>query len=316
MEQDFELIVKQNRINTLDTVYNLYIQSLSDKKVSYIPYLIDINYITEEEIKKGKSIGELNNLLTKMKMPIIEDKSSEIFELNNLTTIEIIKHTDFLFSSTITNENIKNIINVLKNRKDLFEVLIEYTNTFTYFPDDFFYWFPDLDFSDTLSLLISLYDENELISKYKKYLQECLILNLHFKEGLYKLLTERFNSSIFSHINVMKKDLEIFPTNNTRKSCKKIVSTEYWDTSNYKCSTKLRQKLIKDEYMCDKYSEKEFEFFLCDSLTYVTFTIKGQKEVNLTLSLEYLDDFTNGGEKFRDFWIKEKILNVNGKYLI
>lgn len=316
MEADIELIQDFKEHLDLHLVLKAFEISLQSKKISYIPYLIDLNEATNNSLQKGVSIAEANEILSKMNQPCIKNQNINHVQLKSLNTLEILKFTDELYNTKITNDDIENVSNELKTRNDIFDAAIQYSSDMKKFYNELYFWYPHLNVSDTLTLILSLFDEKTLIEKYRNYLKEHLILDSVFSEGLYSIIKERFCSSLFANINIMKSDLLIFQCKKNRKVSKKILSHNFWCDKTFNCSPNLRDKLINEKYVIEKHIDENIIYEFCSCLTYVEFSISGQQEITLTVPLEYLDDLMNGCHKYKNYWIEKGIMDSNGRYII
>lgn len=317
MENDRLLLeLHRNNLN-LTTVQKLYHKSLANKKISYIPYLVDMQSIVASSLAQGQSAEDINTILREMNYKTIPENDHLITQnmLHNMTTREIITKADKMFNSKMTNEEAKIIFEELKTRKDILEEILVLTGNNTDFKDDLYYWQPGLIICDIYTLLLQLFKPEQLILKYKKYIGECAILNKEYCTGLLNLLKERYSSAHFVNIDVMINDKTIFGHTDDPMKYKKIVSHEYWTDSCCKCP-KAMSTLSKTGLIAANQQEGDIKFEFCCCLSFVEIEIGTVKKVTLLVPMYMLEDLYNGCVDYRSFWVAKQIIDQNGNFLV
>ncbi|KAF7684552.1 hypothetical protein TCON_0257 [Astathelohania contejeani] len=300
MEEDKKLALRI--INNPECYKTCMAESFKHKRISYIPYL-----------------------LPKPKKPIPSCPPYQTF-----TTSELLKQAEEIIENiSEKEEDLKCIHNILSERKDLFESVLDFVEKKDIFLDDLFYWHPNYEICDIFSFMLSFFQTEptpEILERYKIHHGRAMILGKRQQKKIIQLLKERYSSSIFTDIEVMEKDIEIFPESVNNKLSNK--GTEYLiktcQERGIDISTHLEvySKVISQSYWSDEeeklvsYYHKNMVFDLLSHLSFIEVRIIDKKEITVLLPLNVFHDLLDGNKRSRRYLEDKGFMYENGEYKI
>lgn len=314
MDEDTALLELMNHFPLdLQSVYFCFKRSLITKKISYIPYLVDIKTLALSAKESGMSISRINSILSKMDCEPLETITS-FYEIETLNTIDIIKYADTHFN---TNKMTNNLIYIFKDelnkRTDLFEAFISYISTWDKFKSELYFWQPDLEICDVCTLILSLFNIQVLVKKYRDYMKESIILCRSYQANLLSLLKERYKLPLYSVIDIMKQDVVLYPVEANDNCISRIVSHEYWCEKCDECKESC--KVLKENMGIEMISNKgDYSKVFRPCLSYVE--IELNDKMTLLMPVTYLEDLFNGCKVYKGYWFEKKVIDKYGNIII
>lgn len=289
IERDRAILRKMRRMDK-DSLENAYLESLKDKKISYIPNLLassKSDLLAEKYVQTGNMSLKIKTMTTKNILFAV----SEAFRKINKKTIR----------------KLDGIKEELSRREDLFECILDHMETIDSLEDDLFSWYPGLKTCDIFSFFLDLVPD--LLGIYKAYFVKSLALRQPPKKKILAVFKDRLGKSL-QCFEVIEKDLVLFEEV-SRDAIEEgqVITSSYWTCDNHKCTDALRLfPHIKSRVhlTTDIYAE------LFHPLSYAEVLVNGRE---LLVSFVQLDDLMTRNSRSLGFWMQAGVVDESWEYI-
>lgn len=285
MDRDLHALCNAKKLDE-QTIRNLFQESRSLQKFSYIPYVVRVSY--------------------------------EIPDLRKHTTLEILEFLDKLFCTPqYYQKEIQSIGLHLKTRDDLFQAFLLLAENKP-FKDELHYWHPDLEFTNVFSFICDLF--SDISSLFLLYISQNLIVDYHIHYSLIEMLENKLPVSTMTQISIMKKDIEVFkkdvqhvmpktnlPVSGDTVFCHRIISHTYW--------TEVTCKPFSF-FEIEQPKHKDRVYFLCSCFSMVEVEFVGTRSVTLLVTLKALEDLLLREEHMKWYWVELGIVDQKWNFVV
>lgn len=281
MEDDKKLALTMQYF-TPEEFQSLYKRSLEKKKISYLPYLVP----TREIFSKSAKISA---------NPTIK-KAKKEHSWESLSTYDLLVEIDALFKRYSDVKKIKSISAELMKRADFFEASMEFLEIKNVTYDELYYWYPGLDVSDTLSLILCRYPILDFAAKYKRFVGERILLA---NKGHLKVLESKIPPSLLAEIKIMVADIGRFESGN-------VICHNFW------CDEGCEENIVVDN--------ERYRYFPAYCYSFCDIEIDGNAH---RVTIKKIRQLIAKDETVKDYWEKlgvnwdedPEIIGLNKKWL-
>lgn len=289
IERDREIVKRMKRIDK-ETMEMGCVESLKNKRISYVPNLVAMSRAMEPVARQGAD-GVMSLKIRSMSTRNILFAVSESFRNVNKKIVK----------------KLGRIKEELAGREDLFECMVDHVESMERVEDDLFSWYPGLKICDTLSFFLELLPG--LLEEYKRYFVRSLVLEQPPKKKILKALRERLNKNLQS-FDVIEGDLALFEEySGCIPQHGRIVTSSYWCDDDERCDEALRFFPHLSDRVCltsDIYIE------LFHPLSHAEVQINGR---DVTASFVQLNDLLTRNCRSLEFWMRAGVVDKDWEYL-
>lgn len=286
IERDREIVRGMKKFDR-DSMDAAYLESLKEKKITYIPNLLAAS--------KSTSLRNVSRTMS--------------LKIKGMSTRNIL----FAVSESFRNINKKTIKRLerikeeLSGREDLFDSILDHMETIDLLEDDFFSWYPGLKTCDIFSFFLELIPD--LLCVYKKYFVECLVLHKSPRRKILNVFRDRMSKNL-QCFDVIERDLTLFEEISREKlGGGRVITSSYWTDNTEKCEEALRffpqidGNVKLNSNICVE---------LFHPLSYAEISVNNK---DLVVSFVQLNDLLTRNDRSLEFWMQAGIVDEDWEYM-
>lgn len=287
IERDRAILRKMKRFDK-DSLEAAYLESLKQKRISYIP-----NLLAASKSVAPSSKGISGSIRLKMR---------------GMSTRNILFAVDESFRNVDkkTIRRLERIKDELVRREDLFASILEHMETVEIMEDDFFSWYPGFKTCDIFGFFLELVPN--LLDVYKEYFITTLILQRLPKRKILDVFRSRLSRNM-QCFDVIERDLDLFDeVSRNALDGGRIITPSYWSSGEDRCEEVMKFFPHIKERACltpDIYVE------LFHPLSYAEISINNKEMV---VSFVQLNDLLTKNDRSLEFWMQAGVVDKDWRY--